>query len=66
MWEGCSGRTTTIRSHSRRTHRIVLIEAALLDELLRHDIAGGEEYLYRLSYQPIFCIFIALFVAADV
>jgi hypothetical protein len=34
------GRTSTIRSHPRRAQRIMLIETALLDELLSHYVAG--------------------------
>jgi hypothetical protein len=32
--------TSTVRSHARRSDRVVLVEAALLNELLRHYIAG--------------------------
>jgi hypothetical protein len=38
--------TSTVRSHARRSDRVVLVEAALLNELLRHYIAGREEDLY--------------------
>jgi hypothetical protein len=53
-------RTTTVRSHSSSTYRIVLTEAALLDELLRHDIASGEEDLCTIKHQSMFCKFFAL------
>jgi hypothetical protein len=33
-------RTSTIRAHPCRSYRIVLVEAALLHELLRHYVAG--------------------------
>jgi hypothetical protein len=38
--------TAAVSSHTRRSHRIVSLEAALLDELLRKHIAGGEEDLW--------------------
>jgi hypothetical protein len=50
--------TSSISAHTRRPQRIVFVEAALLDELLGHDIAGGEENLVAsislvvLDYTP--------------
>jgi hypothetical protein len=44
----------------------VLSEAALLDELLRHDIAGGEEYLCEVTDQSLFNNLLVPFIAVAV
>jgi hypothetical protein len=36
-------RTTTVSSHAACPRQIVALDAALLDELLRHCVAGAEE-----------------------
>jgi hypothetical protein len=49
-------RTTAVSSHARCSHRVVRFEAALLDELLRENITGGEENLYNYC-QRLLCQF---------
>jgi hypothetical protein len=48
-------RTTAVSSHARCSHRVVRFEAALLDELLRENIAGGKENLGKY-YQRLFLV----------
>jgi hypothetical protein len=48
-------RTTAVSSHARCSHRVVCFEAALLNELLRENIAGGKEDLGKY-YQRLFLV----------
>lgn len=52
-------RTSSICAHARSSHGIVLVKAALFNELLRHNIAGGEEDLWpAISQCSCFCCFV--------
>lgn len=47
-------RTSSVCAHTCCSHGIVLVKAALLDELLGHYVAGGEEDLWlTISQCPI-------------